>query len=350
MTALSPMPVPTSVKSGAALLSREDPILSLPILILCPHSRCNCRCKMCDIWRAKERNEIASDEISAWMPEWKKLGISRVVLSGGEALLHSHLWDLCALLRDEDIGITLLTTGLLLEKEAAHIVQYCDDVIVSLDGPREIHNRVRNIPTAFDKMARGIAAIKSTGASISISGRCTIQLTNYRYIRETVLAAKEMGLDRISFLAADVSSEAFNRPEGWDKDRVSEVALSRADLPLLKEELEFLELEFSEEFENGFIAESPEKLRRRLLQYFSAITGAAEFFPNNCNAPWVSTVIESDGMVRPCFFQPPLGNIRESGSLDAVLNSPEAIAFRKNLNIHTDPICSKCVCTLALRT
>jgi Fe-coproporphyrin III synthase len=63
----------------------------------------------------------------------------------------------------------------------------------------------------------------------------------------------------------------------------------------------------------------------------------------------VSSVIEADGTVRPCFFQPPLGNLHRAGSLDAVLNSPEAIAWRAGLDVRRDPICRRCVCTLALR-
>jgi hypothetical protein len=46
-------------------------------------------------------------------------------------------------------------------------------------------------------------------------------------------------------------------------------------------------------FEGGFIAESPVKLRRRLLDYFTAVHGGTPFPPNECNAPWVSSVIES---------------------------------------------------------
>jgi radical SAM protein with 4Fe4S-binding SPASM domain len=56
-------------------------------------------------------------------------------------------------------------------------------------------------------------------------------------------------------------------------------------------------------------------------------------------------VVEADGTVRPCFFHRELGNIREH-SLANILNSPEAVTFRRNLDLATDPICRKCVCTL----
>jgi MoaA/NifB/PqqE/SkfB family radical SAM enzyme len=164
-----------------------------------------------------------------------------------------------------------------------------------------------------------------------------------------VAAARSLGLDRISFLAADVSSDAFNRPDGWDGERVAQVALDRSDLPLLAAELEAMERDCAAEFASGFIAESPAKLRRRLGQYYSALLGEGDFAPNDCNAPWVSSVIESDGTVRPCFFQPALGNIFSGQSLGAILNSDEAVAWRQGLDVRRDAICRKCVCTLSLK-
>ena len=343
MTVLAPQPRPDA--SPEAALPRFDPVTRLPILILYPHSRCNCRCLMCDIWRDRNRQEISAEDVAGWLAEWRTLGVRRVVLSGGEALLHSHLWELCRLLKDEGIGITVLTTGLLLTRDADPLAFYCDDVVVSLDGPREVHDRIRNVPRAFDRLAEGVAALRAAGPEITISGRCTVQRENYRDLRATVAAARELGLDRLSFLAADVTSEAFNRPGGWDSDRISEVALRREDLPILAAELDALALDCSD----GFLAESPAKLRRRLLQHFSALLGEGDFAPVVCNAPWVSAVVEADGTVRPCFFQPPLGNLRQAGSLDALLNSPQAIAWRQGLDTRRDEICRRCVCSLSLR-
>jgi radical SAM protein with 4Fe4S-binding SPASM domain len=177
-----------------------------------------------------------------------------------------------------------------------------------------------------------------------------VQRANFESLRATVKAAHEIGLDRISFLAADVSSDAFNRPDGWSEAHVHQVALDTADVPLLDAELDALKREHGEDFASGFIAESPEKLRRRLSRYFAALAGDGDFSPNDCNAPWVSSVIEADGTVRPCFFQPPLGNIHTAGDkgLVSILNSREAVAWRQGLDTHRNEICRRCVCTLSL--
>ncbi len=350
MTRLQPQPAPDTPDAPLPPpLPRLDPITRLPILILYPHSRCNCRCLMCDIWRVTTKSELPATAVAGWLAEWRGLGVRRVVLSGGEALLHSHLWELCDHLRAAGIGITVLSTGLLLRRHAAELVRRCDDVVVSLDGPQTLHDQIRNVPRAYQRLAEGVAAVKAADARVLVTGRCTVQRSNFRFLRATVAAAHELGLDRISFLAADVSSEAFNRPGGWDGERIAQVALEPDDLPLLAAEIDALEREHAADFADGYIAEPPLKLRRRLHQYYAALLGQADFFPNDCNAPWVSTVIESDGTVRPCFFQPPLGNIFEAGSLDAILNSPTALAWRSGLDTHRDSICRKCVCTLSLR-
>lgn len=349
MTELRPRPHPDR-PAAAPPLPRRDPITELPILILFPHSRCNCRCLMCDIWRATTKDELAVGEIAGWLGEWRVLGVERVVLSGGEPLLHSHRRELCGLLAEAGIKITLLSTGLLLRRDADWLVRCCDDVVVSLDGPREVHDRIRNVPRAYDKLAAGVAAVRAAGGGgVALSARTTVQRENYRHLRATVAAARELGLDRVSFLAADVASEAFNRPGGWGPERRGEVALGTEDLEPLAAELATLERDCAADFASGFIAESPAKLRRRLYRYFAALRGHGRLPPVECNAPWVSTVIEADGTVRPCFFQPPLGNLRQAESLGAILNSPSAIAWRRGLDTHRDAICRQCVCSVCLR-
>jgi len=336
--ALEPRPLP-----------RVDPIAQLPVLILFPHSRCNCRCLMCDIWRSTAKDELSATHVARWVDEWRDLGVRRVVLSGGEALLHSHLWELCDVLGGAGIGVSLLTAGLPLKRHAAELVRRVDHVIVSLDGPQPVHDRIRNVPRAFLRLAQGVAEIRRRDPNVVVSARCTVQRANFASLRATVATAHALGLDQISFLAADVSSEAFNRPDGWDGERIGSIALEAADLPLLSAELDALEYEHAGDFASGFIAESPRKLRQRLGQYYAALLGEGDFAPHTCNAPWVSSVIEADGTVRPCFFQPPLGNIHETGSLAAILNSPQAVAWRRGLDVRRNAVCRRCVCTLTLR-
>ncbi len=128
-------------------------IHSLPILVLMPHSRCNCRCVMCDIWLAnQQKQEISADALGKHLGALRKFNVQQVVLSGGEALMHSNLWALCKSLKDLRITLTLLSTGVLLERHADAVTRWCDEVIVSLDGSRDTHNKIRDVPRAYERL------------------------------------------------------------------------------------------------------------------------------------------------------------------------------------------------------
>jgi MoaA/NifB/PqqE/SkfB family radical SAM enzyme len=99
-------------------------------------------------------------------------------------------------------------------------------------------------------------------------------------------------------------------------------------------------------FTTRFIAESMEKIQN-IYFYYSSFYGLNELPYKKCNAPWVSTVVEADGTVRPCFFHEAYGNIK-TGSLDKIINSQSAIDFRKNLDMEKNETCMKCVCFLNL--
>ncbi len=322
-------------------------IYNLPIIVLMPHSRCNCRCVMCDIWKANhDKKEISAEELTKHIKQFNSLGVREVVLSGGEALMHSNLWKLCSLLRENGIKITLLSTGLMLEKNAEDINRHIQEVIVSLDGSQPVHDKIRNIPHGFEKLRAGVGELKRKNSSYRVTARCVLQRYNFSDFFNTVSAAKEIGLDQISFLAADISTSAFNHAEDGVAGRVSEIALTKEETLAFDEIIEKSFVELSDKYESRFIAESPQKMRR-IVQYYKAVNGLAEFPGTVCNAPWVSAVIESDGRVMPCFFHRPYGNIYD-GDFLGIINSEEAIEFRRKLSVREDPVCRKCVCSLKL--
>jgi MoaA/NifB/PqqE/SkfB family radical SAM enzyme len=315
---------------------------ALPVLILYPHSRCNCRCVMCDIWKTDSIQEISAAELERHGEDIARLRVRWVVFSGGEPLMHSDLFRLCRFLRARNIRTTLLSTGLLLRRYADQIVECLDDVIVSLDGHSEIHDAIRRMPGSFNLLAAGVEALHQREPEFAVSARSTVQALNHAHLRTTVETARGLGLSSISFLAADVSSEAFNRPNGWTPKRQEQVALTADQIPTLESEIEAL-IDRGEC--GGFVVETPEKLRR-IASHFRAHLGLQPPISPQCNAPWVSAVVESDGLVRPCFFQRPIGTVGKGASLLEVINGPKAIRFRLNLDIATDAVCRRCVCSL----
>jgi len=319
-------------------------ITSLPILVIFPHNRCNCRCVMCDIWRIRQVREITPRDLEPHLTSLRELNVKWIVFSGGEPLMHSDISSLSRVCRAEGVRVTLLTAGLTLEKRADIVAASIDDVIVSIDGPPDIHDEIRGVPGAYRRLQRGIEALRQLRAEMPIHGRCTIQKGNFGELRNTVHAARALNLNSISFLAVDTTSNAFNRPGGWSPGHQATVALNTAEVAALESEIEALISEYENEIESGFVVENAEKLRRIPLRFRSRLGQIPAMAPR-CNAPWVSAVVESDGTVRPCFFHRPIGNIHEHPLAD-VVNSDEALNFRRNLDISRDPVCRNCVCSL----
>jgi MoaA/NifB/PqqE/SkfB family radical SAM enzyme len=312
-------------------------IESLPILLIDAHSRCNCRCVMCDIWKTGEHREFTLAQLESQMEAIERLQVRWVVFTGGEPLMHSNLFALAGLLRERGIRVTILSTGLLFERYAREIALHIDDVIVSLDGPPEIHDRIRRVPGGFERISAGIRAIHAERPDFRIGARCTVQKANHAALVDAVHAAKRMELSSISFLAADVTSTAFNRADPWGAPRQAEIALTLDEVAVLEQQIGKLT-------EDPFVIDRPQHLER-IARHFRAHLGAEPFEAPRCNAPWVSAVMGVDGSLRPCFFHPPVGSTA-AHSLDDALNAPRAHDFRASLNIVNNPICQRCVCSL----
>ncbi len=177
-----------------------------------------------------------------------------------------------------------------------------------------------------------------------VHGRSTVQKANHRLLRKTVEGAKALSMDSISFLAADVTSQAFNRELVWPGERQNQIALTKQEIEMLEQEVEALIRENAGDIRSGYILESQAKLRRIVRRFREQLGELAPIAPP-CNAPWVSAVMEVDGSVRPCFFHRSIGSTRER-TLEQVINGDEAREFRASLNIAENPICSRCVCSL----
>lgn len=307
----------------------------LPVLVISAHSRCNCRCTMCDIWKTTESVRFTAADLERQLDDIRALGVEWVVFTGGEPLLNSDLFPMAAALRDMGIRVTILSSGLLLGRFAHKIAASVDDVIVSLDGPRGVHDRIRGVIGAFDQLGAGVRLLRKAAPGFPASARCTVQRANHESLVDTVAAAKSLELGSISFLAVDVSSKAFNHGAP-----VPSLLLNADEIHELEREIRSLIADplF------GMVAESPAKLAR-IVDYFRAMATGREPQAPRCNAPWVSAVVEPDGAVRPCFFHPAVGNAKQTSLVEAV-SGGAAAAFRQNLDVASNPICRRCVCSL----
>jgi MoaA/NifB/PqqE/SkfB family radical SAM enzyme len=298
---------------------------------------------MCDIWKANaDKREISADDLERHIASIRRLRVRRVMLTGGEPLLHRNLWVLCDRLRAENIAVTLVTTGLLLEAHAADVVRSVGHVVVSIDGPPAVHDAIRRVRGGFERIHYGIAALRRGSDAPHVTARCVVQRGNHRHLVETVEAIRRIGADQLSFLGADITSPAFNRAEPWPPERQAEVALARNELTDFEAEIRHVTAQCTAALESEFVVGGTASLWR-IYDYYCAVAGLREFPRARCNAPWVSAVLEVDGRVRPCFFHEPYP---PGTDLHDIVNSPGAVAFRNGLDVGAHPTCQRCVCTL----
>ncbi len=311
----------------------------LPLVTLYVTERCNSRCVTCDHWR-HGRTDASLASISRLLPSFERLGTKMVALSGGEPLVHPEWAPIAELLKSRGLKLWLLTSGLSLAKHARRAAALFDAITVSLDGTdRETYAAIRGLD-AFDNVVEGIRAAVSYGMAPSI--RVTLQRANYRQLPGFVDLAWAVGARQVSFLAVDVANpHAFGRIDDFSSD----LALRVEDLPVFEGLVRSMEAEHAESFESGFIAESPQKLRR-LLQYFSAVCGREAFPQVRCNAPEFSAVIAANGRVQPCFFIPGPPEADAWRDFQGALEGDGMVARREEIRSGKRPECSTCVCSL----
>ena len=91
-------------------------IYSLPIVILYITEGCNLKCAMCS-YRKRLPDELTMEEINNLASELVKLGLKRIVFSGGEPLLRTDFEQICEVFAKHNVKQTLLTNGVLLKKK-----------------------------------------------------------------------------------------------------------------------------------------------------------------------------------------------------------------------------------------
>src|SRR5689334_21210582 len=183
----------------------------LPVVVFFPTSRCNSRCVSCDWWKCSGAGDLTLEEIETVADALPALGTRMVLFSGGEPLLRPEVFEAAGLFRANGITLHLHTSGVLLERVAAEVARHFERVIVSLDAATEpLYAAIRGV-NALNTVERGVARLRATAPAVPVAARTTLHRHNFRELHRIVEHARAAGFDSISFVAADVSSNAFGR-------------------------------------------------------------------------------------------------------------------------------------------
>lgn len=320
-------------------------VATLPLMVLYITDGCNSRCKMCDIWQNPRRN-MSMDLVDDLVAQVDALQVQHILLSGGEAMQHPQWDEIARRFRQVGVRTMLLTNGLLVKKQIERFTDCVDELIFSLDGgTADTYASIRGVD-AFDLVLDGMRLAKDAG--LKVTTRTTIQRENFREMPLIIESALSTGADAVSFLAVDVSNPFAFGERFTDTIPLTDTtqALNQNEIMELDQIISQVEVDFADDFAQKRISESPDKLRRILVQYFSALLGDESFPRPRCNAPHFSTVIEVDGRLRPCYFLPSYGSLRTGDKLDTILNNETALELRKAYAKGERQECTRCVCPL----
>lgn len=181
---------------------RYPTVLQLPIT-----NRCNSRCVMCNIPQMGHANELSVEQFKRVIgdPIFKK--VRAVGINGGEPTLVADIIERTKVVIDtlpQLKHLNIISNGFLPNKllsELFEIYEYAKSrsikfhVSISLDGYREIHDKVRGVDGAFLKTMATIDALNGPRQYCdSFDVGCTVTKQNVDHLVELAVFAKDNSL------------------------------------------------------------------------------------------------------------------------------------------------------------
>ncbi len=146
------------------LIKSPDP--SLRYLEFQITDRCNLRCRHCYIGD-KGTSELSVNQIQKTLKEFEEMQGLRVLISGGEPLIHRKFKEINNMLPDFFLRKVLFTNGLFLNKRILKKLNV-DEIQVSIDGLEDAHDSLRGKGT-FKLAIESVKRALDSGFEVSIS-------------------------------------------------------------------------------------------------------------------------------------------------------------------------------------
>lgn len=127
-----------SVKRPPLIKSPEPSLRYLELQIT---DRCNLKCRHCYI-KEKGARELSINQIRNVLTEFEEMQGLRILITGGEPLLHSKFNEINEMLPEFSIRKVLFTNGLLLNRETLKRLN-AHEIQISIDGMEDAHDQIR---------------------------------------------------------------------------------------------------------------------------------------------------------------------------------------------------------------
>jgi radical SAM protein with 4Fe4S-binding SPASM domain len=224
--------------------------------------------------------------------------------------------------------------------------------MVSVDGPREVHDRIRGMQGSFQKIADGVKAVREArngnGRKPEIVVNTTISPGNQDVLLETYKTVEAMGADRMILSQLWFTNEEIGTAnEAYFREKFSAHAPSWrgfvADVSVLDTQ------RIADQMGEMSLLKSPMELRflpdlhpGQVRDYYQKPSEA--FGKSRCLVPWLEAEILPNGEVTPCSDRPDLimGNVKNARFRD-IWNNDQYQQFRRAMREDgLFPYCSRC--------
>jgi MoaA/NifB/PqqE/SkfB family radical SAM enzyme len=300
--------------------------------------RCNLSCQMC--FRDQgQKGELSLEEFKTTVDNLSP-GIRQINLIGGEVFLRSDIFEILDYLRERELRVRIQTNGTLMDLKKLHRLSgywNVTDVGFSIDGPRELHNKIRGSKTAFDKT---ISAIKNTAQLFSVSVNTVLLEENFGEVEAVFQTLRELGISeyRIEpemFATPDEVKESGVKPVAANIKDDGSYSFSPRDLIDLKKRLDNLAREKKVE-----VVLAPRVAEIDAEEFIAGtVREKKKLFCKHLLVPR----IDSEGYLVFChIIKKRFGNLRITG-LDELWRGEELKLFRRNLlEGNLLPVCKRC--------
>lgn len=195
----------TRYTGGTKAPLKKSPEPSLRYLELQITTGCNLMCRHCYLGPSQV-NELTLKTIRDILDEFEKMQGLRLLITGGEPLLHTKFKDINRLFSEYAFRKVLFTNGVLLSEELVESLNV-NEIQVSIDGIETGHDALRGKGT-FKKAIAGLRLAAQTGHDISVA--TMVHSMNLHDFEEMKKMFKGMG---IKDWTVDVPSDDGNLRE-----------------------------------------------------------------------------------------------------------------------------------------
>ena len=172
-----------------------------PVVVWNMGRRCNLRCVHCYA-QSKDieyEDELTTEQGKELIDDLAEFGSPVILFSGGEPTMRKDLPELAEYAKSKGMRAVISTNGTLIDEKMAKVLKKIglSYVGISLDGTREINDKFRGIPGAFDAAIDGLRNCRKEDIKVGL--RFTINKKNVADIPAIFDLIEEEGIPRVCF-------------------------------------------------------------------------------------------------------------------------------------------------------